>query len=97
MIGIPFHSAAVAGISVGGKGVPVGADVAVKVTTAVRVEVGTGIEVGWAELEQAVRTSTNKNKRTVIGLFTKPSFSETASIITERHFAAQGVPNFEDK
>jgi hypothetical protein len=74
MIGIPFHSEAVAGVSVGGEGVRGGVRVAVRVGTAVKVPVGVGVGVGWAKLEQAVRIRANKSKQAALGLFTKSSF-----------------------
>jgi hypothetical protein len=45
MIGIPFHSEAVAGVSVG-KGGFVGVRMAVRVGTTIKVGVGTGVKVG---------------------------------------------------
>jgi hypothetical protein len=46
MIGIPCHSEAVGGVAVGNKGMLVNVWVAVRVGTAVKVDVGTGVEVG---------------------------------------------------
>jgi hypothetical protein len=85
MIGIPCHSEsglplgsrleAASGVSVGSKGVLVGAGVAVG--TAVKVSVGTGVgeAVGWVlgKPEQAVRATTSKS-RAVTGFFKKRSF-----------------------
>jgi pheromone shutdown protein TraB len=60
MIGIPFHSEAVASVAVGGRGVSVAVRVVVGAVTAVNVFVGIGVVVGWAEFEQAARTRTSK-------------------------------------
>jgi hypothetical protein len=70
MIEIPSHSEATAGVSVGGKGVLVGMDVAVRVGATVKVGGGIGVAVGWARLEQAVRMRTSRNRQTTMKYFT---------------------------
>jgi hypothetical protein len=72
MIGIPCHSEAFGGASVSGRGVLVGVGAAGSVGTAIKVDVGTGVEVGWTAPEQAVViVKINANNQVKIVFFTR--------------------------
>jgi hypothetical protein len=69
MMGIPFHSETASGVPIERRGVLVEA----RLGTAVRVNVGIVVGLVCIKLVQALRTSMNENRLTMMGFFTRPS------------------------